>query len=133
MTKITHTCECACGLVQLRCTAEPIRTSICHCFECQKRTGSVFGVQARFNKNQVILDGDITSYTRIADSGNHVQYEFCPACGTTMRLQLPDAPDYAIIPMGLFNNKEFPEPTVSIYEQRKHGWVSFDCTMEHVG
>ncbi|ARR09478.1 hypothetical protein Vc3S01_A1505 [Vibrio campbellii] len=50
-----------------------------------------------------------------------------------MRLQLSDAPDYAIIPMGLFNNKEFPEPTVSIYEQRKHGWVSFDCTMEHVG
>ncbi len=78
MTKITHTCECACGLVQLRCTAEPIRTSICHCFECQKRTGSVFGVQARFHKDQVILDGDTTSYTRIADSGKSSALRILP-------------------------------------------------------
>ncbi|GEA20467.1 hypothetical protein VH1807_contig00007-0111 [Vibrio harveyi] len=92
----------------------------------------MFGVQARFHKDQVILDGDTTSYTRIADSGNQVHYEFCPACGTTMRLLIPDAPDYVVIPMGLFNNKEFPQPTISIYEQRKQGWVSFDCTMEHV-
>lgn len=93
----------------------------------------MFGVQARFNKDQVILDGNVTSYTRIADSGNQVQYDFCPACGTTMRLLLLDATDYAVIPMGLFNDKEFPEPTVSIYEQKKYGWVSFNCTMEHIG
>ncbi|EDP59494.1 GFA family protein [Vibrio sp. AND4] len=132
MLKITHTCECACGLVQLRCTAEPIRTSIYRCFECQKRTGSVFGVQARFHKEQITLDGDVTSYTRVTESGNHIQYDFCPACGTTMRLSLSIAPDDTIIPIGLFNNKEFSEPTVSVYEQKKRGWVSFDCTMQHM-
>ncbi|MEF1342095.1 aldehyde-activating protein, partial [Vibrio rotiferianus] len=26
----------------------------------------------------------------------------------------------------------FPQPTISIYEQRKHGWVHFECTMEHI-
>ncbi|MGR5130947.1 GFA family protein [Vibrio alfacsensis] len=132
MTKITHTCECACGLVQLRCTGEPVRTSICHCFECQKRTGSVFGVQARFKKYHVALNGNVISFTRISVLGDNVQYEFCPACGTTMRLLLSNVPGYAIIPIGLFDNKEFPQPTISIYEQRKHGWVSFECTMEHI-
>ncbi|MGR5237519.1 GFA family protein [Vibrio alfacsensis] len=131
MNNTIHTCECACGLVQLRCQGVPARTSICYSFECQKRTGSVFGVQARFDKNQVILDGEVTTYTRIRDAKNNVQYEFCPACGTTMRLLFSAAPDHAIIPIGLFGNKEFPAPSVSIYEQRKHGWVSFECTIEH--
>jgi hypothetical protein len=89
-------------------------------------------VQAKFNKEQVILDGDVTSYTRLCDSGNQVQYEFCPACGTTMRLLLSDATDFVVVPVGLFNNNEFPQPTISIYEQRKHGWVHFECTMEHI-
>lgn len=131
-TNIIHSCECACGLVQLRCKSEPIRTSICHCFECQKRTGSVFGVQARFIKQDVILDGDVVSYTRISDDGNEVRYEFCPACGTTMRLALAAAPEIIVIPIGLFGDKEFHNPTVSVYEERKHGWVSFECTMEHI-
>ncbi|ANB99944.1 GFA family protein [Vibrio parahaemolyticus] len=132
MTNIIHTGECACGLVQLRCKDEPLRTSICHCFECQKRTGSVFGVQAKFDKEQVILDGDTTNYTRISDDGNEVKYEFCSACGTTMRLLLSAAPEIVVVPVGIFNNTEFHEPKVSIYEQRKHGWVSFECTMEHI-
>lgn len=131
-TNIIHSCECACGLVQLRCKSEPVRTSICHCFECQKRTGSVFGVQARFIKQDVILDGDVVSYTRISDDGNEVRYEFCPACGTTMRLALSAAPEIIVIPIGLFGDKEFHNPTVSVYEERKHGWVSFECTMEHI-
>ncbi len=132
-TNIIHSCECACGLVQLRCKGEPLRTSICHCFECQKRTGSVFGVQARFLKQDVVLDGDITNYTRISDNGNEVKYEFCPSCGTTMRLILSAAPEIIVVPIGLFGDKEFQNPTVSVYEQRKHGWVSFECTMEHIG
>lgn len=31
----------------------PVRIGICHCFECQRRTGSVFGVQARFPRQDV--------------------------------------------------------------------------------
>ncbi|MGI3037922.1 GFA family protein [Vibrio diabolicus] len=132
MTTTIHTCECACGLVELRCKGEPIRTSVCHCFECQKRTGSVFGVQARFDKEHVTLNGEVTCYTRMGDDGNEVQYEFCPSFGTTMRLLVSTFPEIMIIPVGLFTDKEFHQPTVSIYEQRKHGWVSFECTMEHI-
>jgi hypothetical protein len=89
-------------------------------------------VQARFNKEHVILDGDVISYTRISDDGNEVRYEFCPSCGTTMRLILSAAPDIIVVPVGLFGDKEFHSPTVSVYEERMHGWVSFECTIEHI-
>lgn len=41
-----------------------MRISICHCHACQKRTGSAFGVQARFPKDQVVIAGASTAFTR---------------------------------------------------------------------
>jgi DNA topoisomerase IB len=40
--------SCSCGQLAVVTRAEPIRISICHCLACQRRTGSVFGTQARF-------------------------------------------------------------------------------------
>lgn len=123
--------DCSCGQVSLVCRGEPTRTAICHCFECQKRTGSVFGVQARFYKEQVSFSGDMVDYTRLSDSGNEVTYSFCPRCSTTMLLKLHAATDYIVIPVGVFNEQDLPTPSFSIYEERKTGWVKFDCQMEH--
>ncbi|MGB1319366.1 MAG: GFA family protein [Vibrio gallaecicus] len=129
-TKV-RTCDCKCGAVTLVCTGEPIRTAVCHCFECQKRTGSVFGVQVRFSATQVVMQGETTSFSRISDTGNEVTYQFCPNCGTTMQLGITASPEVAVIPLGLFKEQDFPPPSFSIYEERKHGWVKFDSQMEH--
>ncbi|MFC1233980.1 GFA family protein [Vibrio sp. F74] len=128
---IIRTASCSCNLVTIRCKGEPIRTAICHCFECQKRTGSVFGVQARYLTENTVLDGEVVSYSRIADSGNQVTYDFCPRCGTTMRLKLNAVLDATIVPLGLFKEQDFASPSFSVYEQRKRGWISFDCEMDH--
>jgi hypothetical protein len=34
------------------------------------------------------------------------------------------APDQLAIPVGAFADPAFPEPTVSVWESRKHAWVS---------
>tara|TARA_Y100001956_G_scaffold82110_1_gene101786 strand:- start:6803 stop:7210 length:408 start_codon:yes stop_codon:yes gene_type:complete len=128
---VVRTAECSCGQVSLSCVGEPERTAICHCFECQKRTGSVFGVQARFKKEQVKLNGELVSYTRIADSGNQVTYQFCPNCSTTMLLAVAAFPQVLVIPIGVFHQQDLPEPSFSVYEERKHHWVKFECQMEH--
>ncbi len=128
---IIRTATCSCNLVTIRCKGEPVRTSVCHCFECQKRTGSVFGVQARFAAQNTALNGEVSSYTRIADSANQVSYDFCPRCGTTVRLRLSVAPEYCVIPLGIFNEDDFPSPAFSVYEARKKGWVKFEGEMEH--
>ncbi|MFB9215901.1 GFA family protein [Vibrio sinaloensis] len=129
--KVKRYAECSCGQVSLTCSGEPERTSICHCFECQKRTGSVFGVQARFDKQQVKVVGEVTTYTRVADSGNHVTYQFCPQCGSTVSLSLSALPEVIVIPVGIFNQHDLPTPSFSVYEERQHQWVKFDCQLEH--
>ena len=49
-------------------SGEAIRISVCHCFACQKRTGSIFGAQARFRREDVSTQGSSREYTRTADS-----------------------------------------------------------------
>ncbi len=115
---------CSCGQLSVSCQGEPIRVSICHCLACQKRTGSVFGTQARFNREQVkAITGKSTAYTRKADSGNELTFHFCPECGSTVYYWLNDMPDVIAIPVGAFADPTFRAPVFSVYESRRHGWV----------
>ncbi len=51
--------SCSCGQLRATCQGEPVRISICHCLECQKRTGSVFAVQARYPRESVTIVGRV--------------------------------------------------------------------------
>lgn len=130
MTKIRKA-SCSCGEVEIVTRGEPIRSALCHCISCQKRTGSVFGVQVRFLQENVSINGNLNHFTRIADSQNSVKHSFCPACGTTMMLSLSVAREFAVIPMGVFDVQDFPPPSFSVYEQHKQDWVEFGGQMEH--
>lgn len=97
---------------------------MCHCFACQKRTGSVFAAQARFATENVVIDGRSTTYVRIGDEGNRVRFHFCPDCGSTVYYQTEDAPELIAVTVGAFADPTFPAPVFSVYEDRKHPWVA---------
>jgi hypothetical protein len=82
MTKRYGACSCE----QLRLTAEgePVRISICHCLACQRRTGSAFSVQARFDAERVRIEGRYSEYVRVSDKGETRSFFFCPECGATV-------------------------------------------------
>ena len=108
-----------------------MRVSVCHCLACKQRTGSAFGVQARFRATDVEIDGRSTEYLRTADSGNQVPFHFCASCGTTVYWTYGD---FVLVAVGAFADPEFPEPTFSVYEARMHSWLRLAPTaeMEHM-
>lgn len=97
---------------------------MCHCLECQRRTGSVFGAQARFPIDQAKIEGRATLYSRRGDSGGVATFRFCPDCGTTLYWTFDKMPDVLAISIGTFADPSFPAPTVSVYGVRRHAWVS---------
>ncbi len=102
---------------------------------CQQRTGSVFGVQARFTREQIVaIEGKSTAYTRPADSGNTVTFHFCPTCGTTLYWQLSVAPDVFAVAVGAFTDPAFPAPRHSVWEANRHHWTQAPdaLPMEHL-
>ena len=61
----TRRAACNCGKLEIICESEPVRISICHCLECQRRTGAVFSSQAWFSRQQnTSISGGSTEFTR---------------------------------------------------------------------
>lgn len=118
-----RTATCRCGQFQAICTGEPVRVSVCHCLECQKRSGSAFAVQARWPDADVVLSGNRKTWERIADSGHRATYQFCPECGFTLAYVIEGWEGVVAIPVGAFADPGFPPPRYSVYEHRKHAWV----------
>ena len=77
----TRIATCSCGQLSATVTGEPVRISICHCLACQRRTGSVFGQQARFHREGFSTSGPSSEYVRVGDEGSSVRFHFCPHCG----------------------------------------------------
>lgn len=53
----TRTAQCGCGRAKITVANEPVLVGACHCDFCQKRTGSLFGVQAYFSEGQCVETG----------------------------------------------------------------------------
>jgi hypothetical protein len=124
---------CSCGQLRATCTGAPVRISVCHCLACQKRTGSVFGAQARFEESNVVVDGPSSEHARVGDAGTRVVFRFCPSCGSTVLWRLDALPGFVAVALGAFADPQFPAPTVSIYEARKHAWaLSAALEAEHL-
>lgn len=126
-----RTATCQCGAVRVACTGEPVRISLCHCLDCQKRSGSVFAVQARFPADNVTITGETRTWWRAGDEGMVSDHYFCPTCGSDVAFVARDFPDTVAVPVGAFADPgAFPAPWVEVYEERKFSWVEVSLSEE---
>ena len=102
---------------------------MCHCLACQKRTGSVFAVQARFAREHVAFAGASTEYTRTGDSGGQATFRFCPTCGATVYWIADSMPEVVVVAVGAFADPSFACPTFSVYGARRHSWVTLPSSL----
>lgn len=128
----THEASCNCGQLRLTAEGDPVRISMCHCYACQRRSGSAFAVQARFPADRVRIEGRHTVYERVSDEGEGRTFGFCPECGATVFYTTGDSAHLIAVPVGAFADRDFPPPTVSVWEERKHPWVGLHAEMEHI-
>lgn len=121
----TREAVCHCGQLRLEVTGEPFAVSICHCLACQRRTGSAFGMQAGFTKDQVHVAGRFNDYSRISDEADRKEHVFhiCPECGSQVFSTEPTEPDVVVVSVGSFADPSFPPPTQSGYNSRRHQWI----------
>ncbi len=130
---MTRRAACCCGQLNLTCQGEPVRVSLCHCLACQQRTGSAFGIQARFLRADVAIEGRISDYVRVGDSGTPITFHFCPDCGSTVFYESTFMPECIAIAVGAFADPHFPPPSVCVYVGRRHPWVTLPTLIaEHM-
>ena len=117
-----RTASCHCGQLRIQVEGEP-RVGLCHCLDCQRRTGSVFAALASF-ATPFEVTGKATEYVRAGDQGAKFKFRFCPVCGSTVFHSEEGHEDSVAVAVGAFGDPSFPAPHVSIYEARRHPWVA---------
>jgi hypothetical protein len=127
----TRTARCACGRLQVTVQGEPLAVTICHCDFCQKRTGSVFQVGARYTEEQILeISGETKTYNGLEIDGVGldgsdigIDYHFCTTCGSTVYWTMDVSPPFFAIAVGNFVDPDFPEPAIEMHTAMRHHWV----------
>jgi len=126
----TRTATCSCGQLRVTVEGDPVRISVCHCLACQQRTGSAFGVQARWPSERVTTEGEVRVWQRTGDEGTVMDFRSCPHCGATVWWAAGQTPDTIAVAVGAFADPTFPAPSWSVYEERRHPWVTLPDTLQ---
>ena len=116
--------SCQCGEVQYQIKGEPLLFYLCHCIECQKQSGSGFGMSLWIrNDDFEILRGSLKHFQRTADSGRKMECFFCGNCGVRIfHKTLNEKQDYMVLKRGTsITPKHFNPPLIFGSRVNRHG------------
>ena len=125
---MTRKAQCCCGALSAEVEGDPAVISLCHCLECQRRTGAPFGIGAYYEAAQVRLSGEASVYEREVE-GRKLVFRFCPNCGSTVYWETANHPGRYGIAVGAFADPHFPAPQRSVFERSRHDWVALPESM----
>ena len=117
--------------ISRRVEAKPDIVGICHCQICQRRTGVPLTCNAYFPKSKVRLEGEHRIYTRECPEGRKLHNHFCPTCGSTVGWTLDLRPNQFGVAVGCFNDRNFPPPLASIWEEEMCAWAILPAGIQH--
>jgi hypothetical protein len=118
--------RCHCGSITFEAEADPDKTVICHCTDCQSFSGSAFRALVRImNGTFRILSGEPTVYVKTADSGAHRAQAFCPRCGSPIYATgVGDGPKTYSVRLGTVRQRDQFTPKMQIWARSRQRWVT---------
>lgn len=123
----TRTASCQCGGLTATSEGEPDVVSLCSCLNCQRRTGSAFGLTAIYQREAVTVSGAASHFSPTSESGNVAIMSFCPTCGSTVFWDRAGKPEVICIAVGAFADPTFPTPIRTVYDEHRHPWIGFEA------
>ncbi len=120
---------CLCGAVRYRVKGEPVRTMLCHCRNCQKTSGSALSTIALVSRAAIRIEGELRGYEYAGDSGNKLEINFCPTCGSPVILNIRAMPDVVSVKVGSFDDASWFKPEMQIWTDSAQAWfpLADDC------
>ena len=121
---------CLCGAVRYTSTAEAVRSIVCHCRDCQRFTGSVFGALAIVPRELLTIDGTMKTFISPGGSGKPTQRHFCPECGSSIAMEVANGPGAMILNIGTLDEPKTITPSREIFCDDALPWLRTIGDME---
>ena len=123
---------CLCRAVRYKVTAAPIATRMCWCRVCQYLAAGNATVNTGFPTNAITIEGELTDYRSIADSGNVMHRRFCPKCGTSMFSEAESRPHLIFVRSGTLDDPEVAKPAATIWASSAPSWACINEDLPRV-
>lgn len=123
---------CLCKAVRYRITAAPVLTRVCWCRLCQFIGAGSATVNTCFPSNAITIEGELSDYRSVADSGNVMHRRFCPVCGTAMFSEAESRPHLIFVRAGTLDDTEIAKPVMTIWTSQAPSWACFDEKLPQV-
>jgi hypothetical protein len=113
---------CQCGSVRYRIDGGVLGLAVCHCTECQRQSGSAFGMSLAVRSDAFRLaSGELAAFAVTCDSGRTKQCAFCPRCGTRIHHRVGDA--VLSLKPGTLDDTSWLAPGAHYWTKRRQPWV----------
>lgn len=122
--------KCLCGNVTYKCHAEPTVIFNCHCEDCRRATGSVFGTNFFVPEDELEIVGEVSSYSHTADSGSAMTKRFCPNCGSLLFGNNSAKSNVVSIRAGTVDQLDLIKPVVNVFMDSKVSSTSIDKNLK---
>ena len=114
---------CHCGYITYEAEADPERTSICHCTDCQTLSGSPFRTSVPAQTFRLTA-GEPTVYVKTAESGAKRAQAFCPRCGSPIYATSPgEGPKVYNLRVGTVRQRDQFVPRRQIWRRSQQQWL----------
>ena len=122
--------KCLCGDITYKCHAEPSVIFNCHCEDCRRATGSVFGTNFFVPEDELEIFGEVSSYSHTADSGSTMTKRFCPNCGSLLFGNNSAKNNVVSIRAGTVDQLDLIKPVVNVFMDSKVSSTSIDKNLK---
>ncbi len=120
--KITGGCQC--GTIRYEVAGAPKRVEVCHCSDCQRQSGSAFGmtmvvIEADFR----LIKGNLKTYASKSAAGRAKLGAFCPECGTRIYHKPEWRKGMVSVKPGTLDDTSWLKPEMHLWTCSKQPWV----------
>jgi hypothetical protein len=116
---------CYCGAARYELNAAPLAIYLCHCTDCQRQSGSAFGMSMPVPRPALrVTAGDPARFERTTATGRRTALRFCATCAS--RLYSESTPEMVMLRPGTLDDTTWLRPSAQIWSRSAHDWACVD-------
>ena len=116
---------CQCGDIRYEIAGEPRMLVACHCTDCQRQSGSAFGMTLVVDESDFrLLEGEVKTFSSQSEAGRAKLGAFCPRCGTRIYHKPEWRRGTVSVKPGTLDDTRALKPDMHIWTGSRQPWIT---------